>query len=209
MKNYLFDFDYTLADSSKGAIECITHALSKLGKSIPDKEVITQTIGLSLNDTLKFLSKKTTVEDEKLFAQYFVEKADEVMTDLTVLFDSVSSTINKLSNAECKLGIVSTKFRYRIEEILARENLLSFFDIIIGGEDVINHKPSEEGLLKAIKSLNLNKKDIFYIGDSIVDAETALNADVQFIASLTGVTKKEDFQSFSVNSFITNLKELY
>jgi hypothetical protein len=31
IKSVLFDFDYTLADSSKGAIGCVNHSLKEMG----------------------------------------------------------------------------------------------------------------------------------------------------------------------------------
>ena len=47
-KLVLFDFDYTLADSSKGAISCINYALDKLGLDTVSDEIACRTIGLSL-----------------------------------------------------------------------------------------------------------------------------------------------------------------
>ena len=37
------------------------------------------------------------------------------------------------------------------------------------------------------------KKDVLYVGDSIVDAMTAESANVNFAAVLTGTTSKVDF----------------
>ncbi|MXX53459.1 MAG: HAD hydrolase-like protein, partial [Dehalococcoidia bacterium] len=45
-KAVLFDFDFTLADSSAGIIACINHGLRKLGlPEAPDEEIM-KTIGL-------------------------------------------------------------------------------------------------------------------------------------------------------------------
>ena len=106
------------------------------------------------------------------------------------------------------MGIVSTKFRYRIQEILKRENVIKYFDVIIGGEDVAKHKPDPEGLLKAWKRLNNKSLHTLYIGDSIVDAQTAQNAEVPFLAVLTGVTKREEFRECKVEGFIEDLAVL-
>ena len=56
------------------------------------------------------------------------------MVDLTSMFASVPATTERLIEMGFALGIVSTKFRYRIEDILAREGLSDRFGIIIGGE---------------------------------------------------------------------------
>ena len=48
----LFDFDLTLADSTRGAIECINYALVKMGLPQAEDQAIKATIGLSLPATL-------------------------------------------------------------------------------------------------------------------------------------------------------------
>ena len=48
----IFDFDYTLADSSRGVIDCIKYALHALGLPSVSDKLACQTIGLSLGDTL-------------------------------------------------------------------------------------------------------------------------------------------------------------
>ncbi len=70
---------------------------------------------------------------------------------------------------------------------------LIVFDFIIGGEDVSKHKPDPEGLLKAIQETGKNKKETLYVGDSLVDWETAKNAAVDFCAVLTGSVSEEEF----------------
>ena len=51
----IFDFDYTLADSSGGIIESINFALSRLGLPLAADAVIRRTIGLPLSDALVML----------------------------------------------------------------------------------------------------------------------------------------------------------
>jgi phosphoglycolate phosphatase len=106
------------------------------------------------------------------------------------------------------IGIVSTKFRRRIEEILGREDLLEPFDVIVGGEDVSRHKPDPEGLLAAIERLGGSPSGSLYVGDSVTDAETARRAGVPFAAVLNGVTPREAFKDYPVYKILDNLGEL-
>lgn len=130
------------------------------------------------------------------------------MVDFTTLFSNTPSVIKELYDKGIKLGIVSTKFRYRIEAILNRENLLSFFGVIIGGEDVSNLKPDPSGLLLAIKKLDLNPSEVIYIGDSTTDAQTAYRAGISFIAVLSGVTPRTAFNQSQVIEFLKNISAL-
>ena len=104
---------------------------------------------------------------------YFREKADLVMTDGTRIYDGTEEVLRSLMEMKIKIGIVSTKFRFRIEEILEREGLKYCFDTIVGGEDVKSHKPDPEGLLKAVSILKGKRSNTIYVGDSIVDAQAA------------------------------------
>jgi len=204
----IFDFDYTLADSSRGAMECINFALTGLGMPAASYEDICQTIGLSLTDTLMRLTSQENSIKSKEFARLFTQRADEVMAARTVLYKTVPPILKKLNKRSIKLGIVSTKFRYRIEDILKKENLLEAFDVIIGGEDVTKHKPDPEGLLKAWKRLGSVSSQTLYIGDSITDAETAQSGGLPFVAVLTGVAPREVFNSYKAAGIIEDLSYL-
>lgn len=208
LSTVFFDFDFTLADSSRGAVECINFALTWLGLPAVTDEEACLTIGLSLPDTFTYLVGKSSAEQHKEFIRLFTQRADEVMADSTVLFESVPETVAILKKRGFKLGIVSTKFRYRLESILRRENLLSAFDIIVGGEDVLRLKPDPEGLLKAMETTRSSPSDTIYVGDSIVDAETAKRAGVPFVAVLSGTTLKDAFEGYDVYRFAEHFQDL-
>ena len=192
----LFDFDLTLADSTKGVLECVNFALKRLNLPRADDQLIRRTIGLSLADTLLNLTGRTDERDVRLFTSAFVERADRVMVERTFLFDSVPETTQHLLAMGFALGIVSTKFRYRIEDILARQGLSNRFGVIIGGEDVAEHKPHPSGLITALSRMQVDAGDALYVGDSVVDALAAERAKVPFIASLSGTTSKTQFDEF-------------
>jgi phosphoglycolate phosphatase len=203
----IFDFDYTLADSSQGVYACNNYALSNLGYPKTTFQKSCRTIGLSLWETFNYLTGEPP-ENGDAFVKYFIEHAEEVMADGTILFDETPETICKLKTLDYSLGIVSTKFRYRIETILSRENLLNPFDVIVGGEDVSKHKPDPESLKLAMDQLGASTTDTLYIGDSLIDALTAGRLGVPFIAVLSGVTPRSAFSSHRVLKILRNVSEL-
>ena len=204
----IFDFDYTLADSSIGAIECVNYALEAIGLPATSAEAIRRTIGLPLSDIfLKLVGRQHTGRYGE-FLSLFVQRSDEVMADNTIVFESVPSVVKALKSNGVVLGIASTKFRYRIETILGRERLLDLFDVIVGGEDVLNHKPDPEALLTAVKRLACSPSGCLYVGDSVTDAETAARAEVPFVAVLSGVTPREEFRSYPTYAILGDLTGL-
>ena len=71
------------------------------------------------------------------------------MVDNTRLYEGVLAMLKKLRDNKILLGIVTTKYHYRIEQIVEKNNAMSVIDVIIGGDDVKNEKPDPEGLLTA------------------------------------------------------------
>ena len=204
----IFDFDYTLADSSEGIFECINYALKSLGLPAASDDEIKKTIGLSLPSTFRKLTDGLNPNGAADFMKHFIKRADEVMAELSYIYDYVPDTLAKLKAAGFPLGIVSTKFRYRINTILRRESLDGLIDLIVGGEDVENHKPDPEGLNIALNGLGLEPTKTFYVGDSPTDAQTASSAGVPFIAVLSGVTGRDGFGDYEPGYTLNNVGEL-
>ena len=209
IKAVVFDFDYTLGDSTNGIALSINYALEQLGHAASDVESIRKTIGLPLKKAYVILTGTTDPERAERFTQYFKEKADHVMTANTVLYDGVEEMLGNLRSAGCKTAIVTTKFRYRIEAILKKYNAEALFDAIVGSENVKVEKPDPEGLLWTIDHLGLEKEEVLYVGDSLVDAGTAKNAGVRFAAVLTGTTAREAFEAYPYAYIAKNAAEIY
>ena len=204
----IFDFDYTLADSSQGAIECINFALAEMGLDLVPAEAACRTIGLSLSETFLTLAEHHNPSRCEEFHQLFVRRAEEVMAKLTVLYESVPATIEALRERGLQLAIVSTKYRRRINEVLEREALSHGFHLVIGGEDVAQHKPHPQGLFEAMKKLECSPASVLYVGDSVVDAELAKRAGVPVVVVLSGVTPKEDFDNYKPVALLQHVREL-
>jgi hypothetical protein len=58
------------------------------------------------------------------------------MAELVGLYPGAADTIRHLRGRGLRTAIVSTKFRYRIEDILNRAESSGLVDVIVGGEDV-------------------------------------------------------------------------
>lgn len=195
-RTYLFDFDYTLVDSSKGIVTCFRNVLERNGYAGIEDLVIKRTIGKTLEDSFSILTGVTAPDTLASFKREYVKQADTHMTVNTFLFPETAEVLASLKESGAQIGIISTKFRYRINELLAQKMPSPAFDIIIGGEDVQAAKPSPEGLLLAMERLDARKEDTLYIGDSTVDAETAQAGGVDFVGILHGMTSRDELSAY-------------
>lgn len=121
-KVIVFDFDYTLGDSTNGIVLSINYALEQLGYYSRSVDEIKKTIGFSLKDTYFYLTGNDNSNEAEQFAKFFKEKADKVMVENTTLYEGVKETLTELKENGYKVAIVTTKFHYRIEQILNKHN---------------------------------------------------------------------------------------
>ena len=207
-KAVIFDFDLTLADSSKGILICFKHTLDAFGYAVPDDRTIYNTIGLTLMDAFDILTGiKNNPKREEMRAEY-VKKADDEMVKNTLFYDGVIDMLKEFRDNGIRVGVCSTKYRYRIEQSFERQAGCMPIDLIIGGEDVKNAKPDPQGLLLCIEKLGLKKGDVLYVGDNIVDAQAAERAGVDFAAVLTGSTTKSEFSSLPNRAVVDKLTDI-
>lgn len=190
----VFDFDYTLVDASPGIVHCFQHAFARMELPEPEPDRIRRTIGLTLPHAFRELAGRSEEAAEQRFTELYVARADEVMVEMTRVFDDVPHVLRELGERGIPTGIVSTKYRYRIERTLAKEGLAALIGTVVGGEDVMTHKPDPEGLRMALERLGVEAASCLYVGDSRVDAETARAAGARFLPVLTGVTPPGHFE---------------
>lgn len=204
----LFDFDYTLADSSTGVVVCMNHALSRLGLPPAPEDAIRRTIGLDLITVLGVLAGEEWKPRGEEFLGHFTRKADEVMVASTVFLPGAPRVLETLHGAGYRLGVVSTKYRRRVEEALERDGLLAFVDVVVGSDDVPRPKPAPDGLLRAGGALGLATADCVFVGDSEVDARAARDAGMGFVAVLTGTTPPETFAGYAPRAVFAGVGEI-
>jgi len=205
---FIFDFDYTLAEATDGIVDSVNYAFKLLGFETASREKIRKTVGMTLKESFFEL---TGVSDKKLtdkFICYFKDMADKIMAKNTVLYDDTIQVLSQLKSMGCNTAIVTSKFHYRIDEILNNYSISELVDYIVGFEDVGTAKPSPEGILKAVSYLNVDKKNVLYVGDSIIDANTAKNASIDFAAVLTGATAAKEFVTLPHVYIVDNLTKL-
>lgn len=205
---YLFDFDYTLADSSKGIVICFRNVLERHRHTGISDEQIKRTIGKTLVNSFSIL---TGIGDEAILEEYrkeYVKEADRFMTANTRLFPETVSVLQALKEKGANIGIISTKYRYRIMELAKDTVPEGIIDLIVGGEDVKAAKPSPEGVFLALENLGTDKDTTLYIGDSIIDAETAQAAGMDFAGVLHGATTAKELEAYPHVAIMKDLTEL-
>lgn len=209
MKNYdayIFDFDYTLADATEPVVGSFLYALEKMNLQKSSRQDIINTIGIPIGESYTILTGDDSEEGIELFKKYQKEKSDEITVPNTVFIGDAKEVLQILKNRGKKIGIVSSRWGQRINDIFENLNSRELIDFIIGTEHVENYKPNPEGLFKMIDMIDA--KNPLYIGDSYIDAQAAQNAKIDFVGVTTGTTSREKLESYPHIAVLDDLKEL-
>lgn len=204
----LFDFDFTLADSSAGVVVCMNHALGRLGLPPAPADAIRRTIGLDLHTALRILAGEEWSSREEEFFEHFVRKADEVMVASTSFLPGALHVLRALRDAGYLVGVVTTKYRHRVEDVLERDGLRGVVDVVVGVDDVPRAKPAPDGLVRAAGVLEVSVGDCVFVGDSEVDAMAARAAGMGFVAVLSGTTGGEVFARYPAKAVLGGVGEI-
>lgn len=207
---YIFDFDYTLANSEQGIAMCFEMLLNDEGYPAKPRKEICQTIGMTMFDATALLTGETdSARIQELIRLYKLRYSDKYMTANTHLYPQTRPMLESLKGHGARCCIVSSKTRSRINETIQRDDLGHLIDAIIGAEDLMNHaKPDPQGINLIRQQYQLTAKDVLYIGDSLIDAQTAFNSGVDFAAVTTGTTDAQEFETYPHVKIMKNLSEL-
>ena len=204
----LFDFDFTLADSSEGVVASMNHALGRLGLPPAPADAIRRTIGLDLPTALGILAGEEWRSREDEFFEHFVGKADEVMLNSTAFLPGAARVLRALHGGGYRVGVVTTKYRHRVEDVLERDGLRGVVEVVVGIDDVPRPKPAPDGLVRAAGALGIPVGDCVFVGDSEVDAMAARGAGMGFVAVLSGTTEREVFARYPVRVVLGGVGEV-
>jgi len=83
MRAVLFDFDFTLADSTPGVLDCFAYGFERLGLPNVEAERVRRTIGLTLEEALRILHGVDDPVVVRKFFDAFRESAADVMVPNT------------------------------------------------------------------------------------------------------------------------------
>lgn len=196
-KIVLFDLDGTLIDSTNAITSTFLYVFEKHGFNFKGNiKDIEKQIGYPLDIMFENLGvQKSVVWD---FVDSYKMRYRDISVENTTLLKNAYEAII-LASSIARLGVVTTKTRIYSTPILQNFDILKYFEVIIGREDVQNPKPHSEPILKALQSLSYDsKKDIaFMIGDTKLDLISATTSKINSIGVLCGYSSEDELLKYT------------
>ena len=185
-KGIIFDIDSTLTYTNQLIFDSFNHITEKyLGKKFSDEEIIAL-FGPTEDIILKKLCGKNYESAKYDYYNYYRENHA-----IAQLYDGIRDLIIDIKKKNVLLSIFTGKGRTSSLITLDVLGLTEFFDLIVTGDDVKNHKPHPEGIIKFLDKFRLNPKQVLMIGDAPSDIIAARECGVE-IASAVWDSYSED-----------------
>jgi HAD superfamily hydrolase (TIGR01509 family) len=184
----IFDMDGTLTRTNELIFESFNHVAEKYtGKRLTPKEIIDLFGPPEEGGLAKVVGTKAVDEAMDELCEYYQSHH----TRLAALHPGVDEILDYLKKRGVKLAIFTGKGKRTARITLRELDIAHYFDFVVSGSDVVNHKPHHEGIMKVIERFALAPDDVLMVGDALGDVTASRAAGVRVAAVVWDAYDKE------------------
>ena len=153
---------------------------------------------------LKELCKENYDDARKDYYKYYKENHSIAQS-----YDGIRELLIELKKANVLLSIYTGKGRTSSLITLDELGLIEFFDLIVTGDDVKNHKPSPEGIVKFLEKFNLDPSQVLMIGDAPSDIIAAQMSGVEIASVVWDSYAEAEVRKLNSKNIFHTVEELH
>ena len=204
----IFDLDGTLINTIDDLGQACNHALAACGFPTHKIEDYPRLVGNGINRLIeRALPEEHRNEQTVLrLREYFVPFYDEHNCDLTRPYDGIPELLHTLKAEGHYLAVASNKYQAATEKIVA-QLFPDTFDVVLGERENVARKPDPQIVYDILLDRS-DKSETLYIGDSLVDAETAQAAGVKLILCTWGFCTEEQLMTANPDYMVHHPAEI-
>ena len=205
----IFDLDGTLLNTIDDLGYACNYALAQTGFPTHSIEAYPAMVGNGISNLIRRALPEAERNDETVarLREFFVPYYNEHNCDQTRPYDGIPQLLSTLRAKGHTLAVASNKYQAATEKIV-RHFFSGTFDCILGERDGIPRKPDPQIVADILSAVASKASLPLYIGDSLVDRDTALNARVPFVACSWGFVPRERLIEAGVTTLIDRPEEL-
>mgnify|MGYP003606718765 FL=1 len=175
-KAFIFDLDGVIVDTAKYHFLAWKKIANQLGINFTEEhnELLKGVSRIRSLDIILELGKKEATQEEK--NMWLKQKNEDYLSQLIDMDDreilpGVFEVLKFLKDNKQPIALGSASKNAR--PILEKTGILSYFDVIVDGNDVTNAKPDPEVFLIAAKLLNVKPENAVVFEDSVAGIQAA------------------------------------
>ena len=208
MRGIIFDLDGTMVDNMMIHHKAWQRKLHALGLELTLEEVMDQIHGIN-EEIIKRIFGDRFNDQERAQISWEKEAAyREIFKDQLQLIAGLPEFLVHLSQQSLPMAIGTAAPPENVDFVLDSLNIRSYFDSVLHSKNVSNGKPDPEIFLSCSQHMGIPIEDCVVFEDSLVGAQTALNAGCPAVI-VTTTHKQEEFAHFPhIIKFINNYQGL-
>ncbi len=176
----IFDLDGTLTQTNELIFAAFNHVAERYVKRKYSPQQITALFGPPEEAAVEAMVGRDRAEEAmSLMLDYYRDQHDQ----LARMHSGVQEVLDYLKAQNVRLALFTGKGELTTDITLRKFGLRRYFDLVVTGHDVKNHKPSAEGIRTILATMNVRPEQAVMIGDSVSDVRAAREAGV-LIASV-------------------------
>ncbi len=205
LRAVLFDFDGTLADSYPAITASVNHVRSLHNLPPLPLAEVKRHVG---RGPQHLLSQTINLGDVEVNVAAYKAHHPSVLRSGTRLLPGAAETLRTLHTRGLKLAVCSNKPVAFTCELVSMLEVASYLDVVLGPEDVARPKPAPDMLLAALPLLGVSAAEALYVGDMVVDIETARAAGVTVWVVPTGSDELETLRRAKPDRLLKGLNQV-
>ena len=204
----IFDLDGTLLNTIDDLGYACNYALAQTGYPTHPIEAYPAKVGNGINNLIRraLPEAERTEENIQRVRAHFVPYYDTHNCDYTRPYEGISNLLAALKAQGHQLAVASNKYQAATEKIV-NHFFPGMFAVILGEREGVERKPDPQIVFDIQDRLAQSGKTL-YIGDSLVDYETAKNAKVPFVACSWGFVARERLVEAGITTIVDRPNEI-
>ena len=207
----IFDLDGTLLNTIDDLGYACNYALEKTGHPTFPIEAYPAKVGNGINNLIRRALPESERTEENILRvrEFFVPYYNEHNCDYTHPYTGIPEVLAALKEQGHLLAVASNKYQAATEKIV-NHFFPGIFDVILGEREGIERKPNPQIVRDILKRLRVTGDGlrVLYLGDSLVDYETAKNANVPFVACSWGFVSRERLVTAEIATIVDTPKDI-
>lgn len=207
----IFDLDGTLLNTIDDLGYACNYALEQTGYPTYPIEAYPAKVGNGINNLIRraLPEDERTEENIQRVRAHFVPYYDAHNCDYTHPYEGIPELLAALKAHGHHLAVASNKYQAATEKIV-NHFFPGMFDVILGEREGVERKPNPQIVFDILDRLCLkenvpalpDRAQTLYVGDSLVDYETAKNANVPFVACSWGFVPREKLVEAGISAIV-------
>lgn len=178
VRGLVFDLDGTLVDSYHAIAESLNHARERSHLPPLPVALVRRRVGRGLEQLIAELVGPERVEEG---VRAFRERYAEVFAAGTTALPGVPRTLAGLAASGYRMAVASNKPARFSRPILEHLGLAAHIEAVLGPDIVGAAKPEPPMILGCLERLGLTPADAVYVGDMVLDVESAARAGLPVV----------------------------